>query len=497
LTIRTVAIVSLLAAQVAVAEPDWSTGAALPASGNRANVFELSDTALAHSTRAGRLHAVWYPVSVTGLLLPYRPIARTLGGRGLDEVYDWMGWTPYAATDAEIPWPTPERPAFRMGASLIGRTYDTGTAVGLSAGCAGCHVASLFGRPVFGLSTRFPRGNLAFERMKQTLWAIPGLLMTAPERAMLLEAKSALQLIGPKEPQVLGLDTALAHTALSLARRTGDASNETLAHHVADSKPSVWWNVKYKTRWLSDGSVLSGNPVHTNLLWNEIGRATDLDALGGWLRENDETVRNITAAVFASEPPRYTDFFPAAMLDPGATRRGGEHYDRLCARCHGAYENGRLHYHARTPVIDVGTDPGRWQGMATLAPRLNQLALSSELGILVAPQRGYVPPPLAGIWARWPYFHNNAAPTLCAVLTRGPDRPTVYYARDAVDPSRDFDAACNGYPAAIIGLPAMRFDTRREGLSNRGHDEGIFLDGGRELLTPADKRDLITFLKTL
>jgi hypothetical protein len=108
-----------------------------------------------------------------------------------------------------------------------------------------------------------------------------------------------------------------------------------------------------------------------------------------------------------------------------------------------------------------------------------------------------VPPPLVGIWARWPYFHNNAAPSLCAVLTRADRRPKTYYANKAEEPDRDFDKRCNGYPVGRKGDKDLLFETRKQGLSNAGHDEGIFLKDGRELLTIDEKMAIIEFLKTL
>jgi len=48
---------------------------------------------------------------------------------------------------------------------------------------------------------------------------------------------------------------------------------------VADSKPAVWWGLKYKNRWLSDGSVVSGNPIFTNIIWNELVTLNDLTDL--------------------------------------------------------------------------------------------------------------------------------------------------------------------------------------------------------------------------
>lgn len=229
---------------------------------------------------------------------------------------------------------------------------------------------------------------------------------------------------------------------------------------------------------------------------------------------------DLTAAVFAAEPVRITEFFPAERLDLEGAKRGKPLFDSHCARCHGEYDKAwerpgaealpraaqlatlEVRYHARTPVVDVGTDPLRYLGMASLE-QLNELAISQRVGARVVPQVGYVPPPLVGIWARFPYFHNNAAPSLCAVLTRAEDRPAHYLAGEPLDPARDFDFACNGYPtggavpSAWRADPEALYDASLPGLWNSGHDEGIFLADGVELLSEGDKRDLISFLQTL
>src|SRR6185436_3509545 len=150
----------------------------------------------------------------------------------------------------------------------------------------------------------------------------------------------------------------------------------------------------------------------------------------------------------------------------------------------------------------VGTDSHRRRAMHSLE-QLNHLRISGDYGINVREQSGYVPPPLVGIWARWPYLHNNSVPNLCALLTAGPERASTYWSGEARDPQTDFDFECNGYPLGPKTPPAWRadrahfFDSARQGLSNRGHDEGIFLHNGRDLLSAADKRDLIRFLQTL
>jgi hypothetical protein len=216
-----------------------------------------------------------------------------------------------------------------------------------------------------------------------------------------------------------------------------------------------------------------------------------------------------------------TDFFPAERIDLQRAKRGQSHFKQLCAGCHGQYlknwdaggstrlpyveqlKTSQVIYHEQTPVFDVGTDSNRYQFMETFVDGMNRLAVSQRNGIVSESHTGYVPPPLVGIWARWPYFHNNAAPSLCAVLTAAESRPKQYWPGEPVDREKDFDRECNGYPSGDR-VPAewkknrdTLYDTARDGLGNGGHDRGIFIRDGKELLSKQDKLDLIQFLQTL
>lgn len=526
----------------------------------RENLYQLETNLYQKKVMEGRRHALFYPVAVSELMIPYAPLktffestpddpvrkliyqlAKVVSPfKSMGEVFGWLGLHDFPTEiQPETPNPFPEltvkEKELPMGATL----RETPDGVALTFGCATCHSADLFGVKVLGLTNRFPRAN-EFFRMGSELapyvnsFVFRDLLhATEGERLIFEKAKRSLKYVGPKKPVSVGLDTSLAQVALSLSRRKQDdyATQTEISYRfpranklekkVADSKPAVWWNVKYKNRWLSDGSIVSGNPVHTNFLWNEIGRGTDLKKLEAWLLQNTGTIEALTAAVFASKSPRYEKFFGEDAIDIEMARRGQKHYVQSCQRCHGTYtkgwdlpgsenftrvaliQNAKVTYHKKTPVRDVGTDPGRHEGMKAFAADLNRLAISKSIGTVVEPQKGYVPPPLDGIWARWPYFHNNSAPNLCAVLTAGKSRPVTYVAGPAKDKETDFDQECVGYPlgdAAPIAWKKEKdflYDSRQEGLSNKGHDEKIFLEDGREIYSKVEKRELIEFLKTL
>src|SRR5690606_32227603 len=107
----------------------------------------------------------------------------------------------------------------------------------------------------------------------------------------------------------------------------------------ADSKPAVWWNLKYKTRWLLDGSVVSGNPIYTNILWNEIGRGADLKELEEWFANNQQTIDELTSYVFAAKAPLFNDFFPN-QIDIELAKKGEKLFLNNCSGCHGIYQKG-------------------------------------------------------------------------------------------------------------------------------------------------------------
>lgn len=556
--------------QLAKASTDWSESASLPgdiecrnirgkevcfADENRANIWNASPQEWEKLIKKGAEHALNYPVEITRLQLPKTSmdkffqadsssalrrfvfrIARGLTQfKSFDAIYKWLGLHEFPETTAEIgpnyipPFDGTAREA--MGVSV----FDHNGYKGLSFSCAACHSSDLFGTKVMGLTNRFPRANEAFVLGKNVLSNTPTFLfrtlVNPPEEDVKIfeESKTAMKYVRVKNPVALGLDTSLAQVGLSLAIRKQDeyasfprgrfrARRNALDHTPADSKPAVWWNLKYKTKWLSDASIQSGNPVHTNFLWNEIGRGADLQKLEDWFSTNQRKIKELTAYVFATEAPKFNDYFPGS-IDIAQAKRGEELFLKSCSGCHGIYQKGwdnpdfteyedliattKVKYHAKTIVKDVGTDPLRHQGMNYFSKDLNRLKISQSIGTVVTPQKGYVPPPLVGIWARYPYFHNNSVPTLFDILTPDFKRPKSYIAVPAENKSTDFDLAKNGYPAPRNIREPYRsdreffFDTRKRGMSNQGHTSMMLDEHGNEKFSETEKLELIQFLQTL
>jgi mono/diheme cytochrome c family protein len=268
----------------------------------------------------------------------------------------------------------------------------------------------------------------------------------------------------------------------------------------ADSKPADWYGVKYKDRFGSDGGI-HGDVILSVVLWNEVGRGTDLQDLDAWIKANGKTIGDLGKLVRSAAAPRIGDFLGNA-IDVPAARRGEALFVANCAQCHGMYDKNwakgtqtlQVRYPKPTRVHDVDTDPGRATGMAALAPRMNALDIAKKYGMVLKASGGYVAPPLVGIWSRYPYLHNRAVPNLCELFKPARQRVPWYYVGTTIDIATDFDPACVGYPTASVPASWRThervFDTRLEGLSNAGHE--IFVDAPEK-----DKRDLIEYLKTL
>ena len=284
--------------------PDWSKGATLGSGSgrftnqHRANVFRLPEADYLAAVKRGRRHSFSYPVEITALGIPYRAFMeffdrdntdpfrrwlntmaqRTVGMESPQAVMRWLGIHEFHSVEDETL--RPEEVNLGMGATV----FERDGAEVLTFSCSTCHSGELFGKNVVGLTNRFMKPYEFFNAgIKLLPHANPLLFQlytqsTVAERKILEKAREAIPFVGARNPQNLGLDTSLSQMALSLSRRAQDEYASRFARNarhprpnqlntfVADSKPSVWWNLKYKTRWLSDGSMTAGNPIHVKLV---------------------------------------------------------------------------------------------------------------------------------------------------------------------------------------------------------------------------------------
>lgn len=255
-----------------------------------------------------------------------------------------------------------------------------------------------------------------------------------------------------------------------------------LLHHDLDPPP--FWNVRKKTRLYADGFIVKTHrPLLQFILLPSISGKT--------VRSWDGDFQDILAWIESLTPPKYP--WP---IDNRLAARGRTLFNRRCSRCHGTYGPGGQYAEKIIPLKVAGTDPLRLRALSVDARRQMRISWMSHYGkddVIVDPG-GYVAPPLDGIWASAPYFHNGSVPTLWHVLH--PDkRPTVWKrSEDGYDRTRTgLEITTFAKMPASVRTAAERrryFDTTRPGKSAAGHR---FPDR----LSEQEKQAVLEYLKTL
>src|SRR5690606_1321497 len=165
---KLITLFALIFSTTLMAAPDWTREASLPESGHRKDIYQVGEANLPKLRDSGYLHAFTWPVSVTGLYIPFRPLDRfmqanernrlrrflfDLAGeripfRNIDEMYEWLGLNPFPKEDAQgifkLPYPRGKRPDYPMGASFL----ETKDGLALTFSCAACHTQDFFGKSI-------------------------------------------------------------------------------------------------------------------------------------------------------------------------------------------------------------------------------------------------------------------------------------------------------------------------------------------------------------
>lgn len=254
------------------------------------------------------------------------------------------------------------------------------------------------------------------------------------------------------------------------------------AHHDVDAPP--FWNVKKKRSLYADGFAPKNHRV---LMQFVLLPSTDAETLSRW----EDDYRAILAWIESVEAPEWPFEIHSELADAGRTV-----FAEHCARCHGTYGSDGEYEQTTIPIDEVETDPVRLQALTREHRSWIADGWMSRHGkdpTDVAPV-GYVAPPLDGIWASAPYFHNGSVPTLWHVLH--PDqRPKVWKrSEDGYDRMRlglEFEAFDSLPKSADTPYrKRQHFDTNAFGKSAAGHR---FPDR----LTEPQKRAVLEYLKTL
>ncbi|MBX7101319.1 MAG: c-type cytochrome [Myxococcaceae bacterium] len=250
-----------------------------------------------------------------------------------------------------------------------------------------------------------------------------------------------------------------------------------------------WWNLKKKNSMFH---TALGRGDQSRIMMSAALLCTDELAQA---KAIDQSFPDVRAYLLSLKPPAYP--YP---LDAALVATGHQVFDQTCARCHGTYGEGGSYPNLVVVTEEVGTDPTLALATSAASPtrRFNDWFNGSFYGerARLVTTVGYVAPPLDGLWATAPYFHNGSVPTVADVLD-STHRP-AFWTRDFT--TYDFDRDRLGFRFTDVGhgksdeSDASKrraiYDTTRPGYGNHGHTYG-------DALSPAEKAALLEYLKTL
>ncbi len=445
--------------------------------------------------------------------------------------------------------PSPPNRETLPGVGLGQSVFERDGAMLANGNCLSCHAGVVNGQIVAGLGNNaiMPQdepSNSAATR--STMFQLAAALSDAERKELIKaqgsrkasatttpKAKSRGDHFGPFAVWALGARLAdPAHTGLVVSQKRTELVELLESTVVPPVDPMPWWLMKYKKRdyWYSDGGP--HDAAHFSLNFTTAHPEAN---------ENHAAHVESTAKALAFARETQSPVFPGA-LDADLVQRGADLFHgraepadpsafKACFECHGAYSkkasqpdfgmpgSWTVTYDGSGELKKVKTD-GTYnetlQAFRPIADHINKLAdyYFAQESPELAPQetypkgRGYVSPPLVGVWATAPYFHNGSVPTIEAVLN-SELRPEIW-SRES-DPhaydlehvgmkyaslSRpDFDISAENAATALSNSKTsidhmFIYDTKGFGHGNMGHTYG-------DSLTEDERFAIIEFLKSL
>jgi hypothetical protein len=350
---------------------------------------------------------------------------------------------------------------------------------GLGTDCMLCHAGSILGKSYIGLGNSSLDVHALFEDFHKASGLPRGLPFTFSHARGTSEAASmSVYLMSYRNP-----DLSLHVPAWKLGLRDD----------MCEDVPA-WWLLKKKKTMYQTGST-DARSVRSLMQFMLLP-----SNLPSAFKKEEATFRDIQAYLLSLEPPKY----PFAIDRPLALR-GEALFKQTCAKCHGTYGEDWTYPNKIVPIEEIGTDRNRFDGLSKeFGDLYNRSWFAKEQtgwlghGYTTGATAGYQAPPLDGIWATAPYFHNGSAPTLYHVLN-SKSRPKIY-TRSFRTEEEDYDKENVGWKVRVLSRVAegkltpyqrrLIYDTTQPGRSNSGHTYGdAFTDGQR--------RAVIEYLKTL
>jgi hypothetical protein len=415
----------------------------------------------------------------------------------------WRSWDPASREAAEKGSHKARRQMTLRRYGLLEAPYDNGGApLGMvvkkdgsyAMNCLICHAGAVAGQTILGVPNNALDFSGIYEDVAATIKILHGTQPGSPPLP-----QGLLFLANGKDPADLRFPEGLLSVSkgnfnsftfsvhfLSLRDRDLNVLETPLQlkprNHYLDAPPL--WHAAKKQAFYADGFTPKSI---RSLMQFSLDPSFEPALFKSW----EDDYKEIYAWLHTIGIPKFT-----GAINKNLATRGQQVYSERCAQCHGTPGRGGEYKNMIVPIEVVNTDRGRLDGLSAEFKKHFSESWMGYYGETNITTRagGYVAPPLDGIWATAPYFHNGSVPTLHHVLF--PDeRPAVWKVRDY-----------SSYDDTRVGLlveehtrmPDTRtlkekreyYDATRETMSNGGHR---FADG----LSKEQRLSLLEYLKSL
>lgn len=360
----------------------------------------------------------------------------------------------------------------------------------VSANCLQCHAQTLNGELVVGL------GNTVADFTSDQSVSIPladaGMQlfygMNSPEWDAYAPFRQAVLATGPEiVTEVKGVNAAGKLAVVLAAHRkqddltwVDDPVYPIPAEVIPEDVPPLWLLKKKNALYYN----ASGKGDFARLIMAS-SILTMEDSLKA--REVEQAFVDVVAYLKTLEAPVYPENIDASKADKGQSL-----FESNCARCHGTYGAEETYPNLLVDLDEIKTDSLLVFGNFAFGDYQDWYVDSwfskTPNAANFTPERGYIAPPLDGIWATAPYLHNGSVPTL-ADLLNSPERPE-FWSRTFNTSDIDYDKVGWQYTRETQGGSTSIYDTTLPGYSNSGHTYG-------DAFTDEQRSNLIEYLKTL
>jgi hypothetical protein len=373
-------------------------------------------------------------------------------------------------------------------------TTDSGAEIA-SLNCLECHAGRFNGELVVGLG----KADVDYTENRGALLGgieIPAIpILGIEELARFVER---YQVLGPAiQMNTVGTNPADEVAVVLAAHRDretlawSDEPHSEIPDIVAPVDTPPWWRTKKKHGLFYNGMARGD---HRGTMMFASSLCTDS------VEEAEQILsyfNNIQAYIESLEAPAYPFAIDETLAEDGALV-----FAATCAGCHGSYaedDADEVYPNLIFELDVIGTDPlvAQYSSASPLIEWFNNSVYGETTQLVVDdPVIGYTAPPLDGIWATAPFFHNGSVPTLELVLDSNA-RPR-WWKRVDYD-SANFDEAELGWPWIEVPYSWADapdderkhvYDTTQLGHGNGGHDFG-------DALSTEERTAVLEYLKTL